>query len=74
MELNFSELMADPQAFERFMKARDRDLTGEETQKMIRAPPGVRAETQETVTMRSSSPFQQSVALSNKRIPWLRAA
>jgi len=52
MELNFSELMADPQAFERFMKARDRDLTGEETQKMIRALPGVRVETQETVTMR----------------------
>lgn len=52
MELNFSELMADPQGFERFMKARDRDLTGEETQKMIRALPGVRVETQETVTMR----------------------
>ena len=52
MELNFSELMADPQAFERFMKAEDEDLTGEETQKMIRALPGVRVETQETVTMR----------------------
>lgn len=52
MALNFNELMADPQAFDRFLTAKNQGRTDADTEQMIRALPGIRVETKEAVTMR----------------------
>ncbi|PQJ35913.1 hypothetical protein BSZ35_16050 [Salinibacter sp. 10B] len=52
MALNFNELMADPQAFDRFLTAKNQGRTDADTERMIRALPGIRLETKEAVTMR----------------------
>lgn len=52
MEMNFNELLAEPEALQRLMLAEEQNLSDAEMEEVMKDMPGIQIETQETVQLR----------------------